>query len=247
MVRSKQVTGGCRTVISWVIALSAGVVSPGCWWQREAYTDRMMNEMKVFELRAQYDQYLGDPFQPPGDFPVWIRPPKVTTLRALPKELEGVLLGLFQGNEAGGNLIEFVIIGSVGDETLTDFVQKSMEAMNKAGKGPGAELSKRDPATVPCMHGGETSFDVYSGGATRQLPGAAPANYQWVYYFTEEGRQKILLAFVIPDENYTAMTNPMVKSLESLALSSKIGAATSGVAAAPAAGAPAGGSGAENF
>jgi hypothetical protein len=218
-------------------ALCAALLLPGCWWQRDSYTQRMRSQMDRFEREAEYDRVLGPAFEGTAEFPMWVRPPKLTELRALPAELEGVFLALFQ-SQGTGPLIEFIVIGSAGPESLNEFEQKAFASLNKGGKGPGGELKRQEPVAVACLHGGETTFDLYSGGAARQLAGAATAtNYQWVCYFAEEGsqvNQKVMLAFIVPDDQYTAFSGAMVKCLESLALSGKVSAARSGVTAAPA-------------
>lgn len=228
----------------------AATLSCGCWWQRDAYTQRMRQQMSRFEQDAVYDRFLGPAFEQGGEFPMWIRPPKATTLRALPKELEGVALGLFQ-SDGSAALIEFVAMGSSGTETLGDFEQKSFAAMEKGGKGPGVELNRQAAAAIRTMHGSDMSFDVFSNGAARQAGSGTPVNYQWVYYFTEEGSQKVMLAFIIPDSSYATFSETMVKCLESLALGSKVAAARSGVTAgpssAPSGSTPGGQSGASNF
>jgi hypothetical protein len=217
-----------------VLSLCVSLLLPGCWWQRDAYTQRMQAQMARFERDAEYDRVLDVPFESVPEFPMWIRPPKPTERRKL-DDLEGVFLGLFQGTHPGGALIEVLVMGSAGSETMSEFEQKAFEALNKANKGSGGELKRQDPASVNCMHGGQTSFEVYSGGGARQFQGAAtPTNYQWVCYFAEEGTQKVMIAFIVPDNDYTAFADAMVKCLESLALGSKVSAARSGTTVAPA-------------
>jgi hypothetical protein len=231
----------CQSKIVWIqsgrstrvyrafLLIVASSLLNGCWWQRDSYTARMQQRMSRFEKDAEYDRLLGDPFDGTADFAIWVRPPKATTRRALPAELEGAAIGLFQGTEGTSALIEVIITGSAGPESLGDFEQKSFAALNKAGKGPSSELKRQDPAEVPCMHGGTTAFEVYSGGAARQVAGAAAAtNYQWVCYFAEEGAQKIMVAFIVPDDIYTAFSPAMIKCLESLALAGKVSVARAG-------------------
>jgi hypothetical protein len=218
--------------------LGTALLACGCWWQRDNYTNVMRAQMSRFARDAEYDRLLGPAFELGGEFPVWVRPPLPTSLRALPADLEGVFLGLFQGNQGGGPLIEVVLMGGAAVDTTSEFQQKAFAALATAGKGPGGDLTKQEPATVTCMHGGTSQFEVFSGGAKRTLPGsAAPVDYQWVCYFTEEGTQKLMLAFIIPDADYSNFGNAMVKCLESVALAGKVSAARSGVpiAAPPAA------------
>jgi hypothetical protein len=185
--------------------------------------------MTRFEKEAAFDRVLGPAFDGTAEFPMWIRPPKATALRALPPEAEGVLTALFQGNEGTSPLIELAVIGSAGPESLSEFQQKAFADLNKAGKVPGIELKRQDPATVPCMHGGETAFEVFSGGAARQTAASGPpTNYQWVCYFSEDANQKVLLTFIVPDAVYSAFADPMTRCLESLALGSKVAAARTG-------------------
>jgi hypothetical protein len=220
----------------------AWLLLPGCWWQRDAYTARLISQKARFEKEAEYERLLGPPFEGTAEFPMWIRPPKTTQLRALPAGAEGVLLGLFQG-DAGATMVEFIIIGSVGNETLSEFEQKAFADLNKTGKGPGVELKRQEAVVVPCMHGGDTNFDLFSIGAARQLTtGGAPTTCQWLCYFAEEQTQKIMLAFIIPDSIYKEFgEGAMTKCLESLALSSKVSAARSGVSAGVPSAAPTGG------
>jgi hypothetical protein len=218
---------------SWLLCLV--LMLPGCWWQRDAYTQRMRAQVERFEREAEYNRVLGPAFEGTAEFPMWVRPPQATEYRATPKELEGLCLGLFQGNLGSGPLIELVIMGSMGSESLGEFQQKSFGDLNKAGKGLGSELKRQEPASVSCLHGGQTTFEVFSDGAARQLPTGGPTNYQWVCYFAEEGTQKVMLGFIVPDSDYTAFADPMVKCLESLALSGKVSAARSGVSTTPSA------------
>ena len=224
---------GARNQWRGIALLVLAISSPGCFWQQKAYTDRMLSEMQNFERRAQLDRLLGPAFDSnTAEFPLWVRPPKPTQLRALTEEQKQQnFLGVFQGGDTGGPLLEFVLIGSAGEESLQEFIQKSFAAMNSAQKGPGTEVPRRDPATVNSMHGGTTSYEVFSTGGQRQAPGAAPVGYQWVYYFTEDSRQKLMLAFIVPDSNYSAFTNGMQSCLESVALGSKVNYARSGTTA----------------
>ncbi len=244
-------TKATRLCVIASLGLLSVVFHSGCWWQRDSYTDRMRYTFDNWEKIAELNRLLGPAFESPNtEFPLWFRPPKPTELRGLPAELETVFIGLFQGNEASGNLIEVVIMGSAGTESLQEFEQKSFAALNTAQRGPGIASSKQESADVACMHGGNTLYEVFSVGGERavasQTGQAANAGYQWVFYFTEEPPQKVLIAFIIPDAQYESFTNALVKSLESLALSSKVGIAQGGgggasaPAAAPGGGAPAG-------
>lgn len=222
----------------------------GCWWQRDAYTKRMVNEFANFEKRAELDRLLGVEFPAAGEFSMWIRPPKPTSLVQTPEQF----LALFQGSDLGGPLIEVIIMGSAGVESLGDFQQNAFNALKGAQKFPQQDPERiKDPQSFTSMHDRSAmSFDLYQGAGKRQIQAAGgaaanPIDYQWLIYFGEEQTQKIMVCFIIPDSKYIEFQNALTKCMESLALSGKVAIAQQG-GGAPAAEPPAGGgAGAANF
>ena len=221
----------------WAVGLIA--VVPGCFWQRDSYTTRMIATFDNWEKLAELDRLLGEPFHP-AEFAMWIRPPKPTQMVQTPEQF----VVWFQGNDAGGALIEVLVIGSSGQETMDDFRQNAFSALKAAQKWPAQDPSKEvEPQKFQCLHGGETSFDLYHGSGQRQTQtGGAPATpvpYQWLIYFGEEAQQKVMICFIVPDAAYSNFGPALMKCMESLALSSKVGVAeASGGAPAPRSGGP---------
>jgi hypothetical protein len=229
--------------IKGVILLAALVMfGAGCFWQRDSYTTKMRSTMKNWERDEELRRLLGDPFTS-GD-PIWFRPPKTVQLVQQPDD-PPKFTALFQG---GTPMVEVILYHSAGGESMPDFENAAMAVLNGAQKGPGGQLQRMDQATVTSMHDNSSiTFNLFSAQAPRQLGGADGQPGQavacnWLVYFTEEPPQKIMVAYIIPDSLYEQISSELQKSLEGLALGTKVAIAQGGApAAAPAApAAPAG-------
>lgn len=228
------------------LALCILLQGSGCWWQQQSYTTLMKDGFLNFEKRAERDRLLGVVFHPPGEFSMWIRPPNPTSIVETPEQF----LAWFQGSDAGGPLIEVILMGSRGAETLAEFQTNAYTALKAAQKFPPQDPEKvQEPQTFTSMHDNSVmTFDLYQGAGQRQIPaaGGAAANpiaYQWLVYFGEEQAQKIMVCFIIPDSKYSDFQKALTTCMESLALAGKVQIAQQGGGG----GAPAGGGGGANF
>ena len=217
---------------------------PGCWWQKDSYSSRMRDGFENFEKRAAREAMLGEAFQPAGDFPMWIRPPKPTSLVATPDQFADQFIAWFQGADAGGPLIEVILKGSAGAETLAEFQQGAFNALRAASKFPPQDPERsQEPPEITSMHdNAKMPFDLYQGVGQRQVPGAGgaagkAAEYQWLIFVGEEQTQKILICFIVPTEKYVEFyRGPLTRCLESLALGGKVATASQTGGGAPAGG-----------
>ena len=64
------------------VCASLAILPAGCWWQRDTYNARMLRTLANWEKEAELARLLGEPYQPPGEFALWIRPPKPRWLRS---------------------------------------------------------------------------------------------------------------------------------------------------------------------
>jgi len=192
-----------------------------------------------FERRAERERLLGEAFQPVGEFQMWIRPPNPTTRVAIPEALLDQFVTWFQGSDPGGPLIEVIIKGSGGSESIAEFQTAAYAALKAAEKFPLQDPEKvPDPQSFTSMHDNRAmTFDLYQGTGKRQTQGAAaPVDYQWLIYFGEEQTQKIMVCFVIPDSKYSDFQKALTTCMESLALAGKVALALQGGGGAPAGG-----------
>ena len=229
------------------VALCLLFLGSGCWWQKDAYTKAMTDGVKSFEKRAQRERLLGPSFDPAGDFQMWFRPPLPTTLVATPEAVADQFVVWFQGSEPSGPLIQVLIKGSAGTETLAEFQANAYNSLKAASKFPPQDPEKvQDPQTIYSMHDNSLmTFELYHVIGNHSIPptpGAAPTavSCHWLIYFAEDQTQKIMVCYIIPDSKYIPESDllaAMTMSLESLALASKVPIARqSGAGGTPAGG-----------
>jgi hypothetical protein len=192
-----------------------------------------------FERRAERERLLGLAFDAAGDFSVWFRPPNPTSLVATPEQF----LALFQGSDPNGPIIEVILMGSGGAESLAEFQANALNALKATQKYPAQDPDKiQEPQSFTSMHDNSVlTFDLYQSAGKRQIQAAgaaaaSPLDYQWLIYFGEEQPQKIMVCFIIPDSKYSEFQKALTTCMESLALGSKVPAARQGGGAAPAGG-----------
>jgi hypothetical protein len=212
------------------LALCILCVGSGCWWQKDSYTKVMEAGFKDFEKRAERERLLGQFFQPAGEFSMWIRPPNPTTLVATPEQFADQFIAWFQGGDPGGPLIEVLLKGSGGAESMAEFQTAAFNSLKAAQKFPPQDPEKtQEPQTITSMHDNTTmTFDLYHGAGKSA---GTNVDCQWLLYFGEEQSQKIMVCFIIPDAKYVPggdFLKAMTMSLESLALASKVAIAQQG-------------------
>jgi hypothetical protein len=210
------------------------LISSGCFWQRNDYTERMKTSIVNYETEARLGRLLGDPFFPTGDFAIWLRPPRPTQLVQTP---EGYL-GWFQGNDPSGQLVEFIVMGTKSEqESLAQFQQRAVAALAASEKipPPNEPPASPPPQTVQTMHGATVVYEYMQGAMQRKGASGAAVEYQWLACFAEEGPQKVMLAFFIPTTLYGAKDtqDAIGHCLASLALGPRAAAAQSTSPAIP--------------
>jgi hypothetical protein len=209
------------------LALGILFVGSGCWWQKNSYTNSMNAGFASYAKRAERERMLGPAIQPEGDFAMSIRPPNPTTLVQTPPPF----LLWFQTTDATQPLVELLIMGSGGMESLAEFQQTAFNALKAAAKFPPQDPDRIDPLEVTSMHdNSKMTFEQFQGAGNRQLQqGAAPVGYQWFIFFGEDQSQKIMLCYIIPDSKYPDFYRDELRlSLESLALATKVSLAAGG-------------------
>jgi hypothetical protein len=184
----------------------------------------MRDGFASFEKRAERERVLGVAFDP-AEFTMWFRPPKPTLQVQTPEPF----LSLFQGSDAGGPLVEVVLMGSTGAESLAEFQQNAFTALKAALKFPDQDPDRiPDPQSFTSMHDNSVmTFELHQGAGKRQIQpaggGAANAlDYQWLIYFGEEQTQKLMVCFIIPDSKYIEFQKALPPSMESIAFASKV-------------------------
>ena len=228
-----------RFLRAYGLAVFILFLGPGCWWQKESYTVRMKDGFANFEKRAERERMLGLAFQPAGDFPMWIRPPNPTILVATPDQFADQFIAWFQGSDPGAPVIEVILKGSAGAESLTDFQQNAYNALKAAQKFPAQDPERIDPQSFASMHDNSVmAFEQYQAGGKRQVQGAASTvDYQWFIFFGEEQTQKIMVCFIVPESKYVEFyRGPLTKCMESLAMGAKVPLAVQTGGGAPAGG-----------
>ena len=170
LIREKSV----RTLRVLGLAVCILFLGSGCWWQKESYSNRMKDGFANFEKRAERERLLGVYFQPAGDFSMWIRPPNPTSIVATPDKFAEQFIVWFQGSDPGGPLIEVILKGSAGAESLAEFQQTAFKSLRDAAKFPPQEPDRiPDPQSFSSMHDNSPmTFELYQGAGKRQIAAA---------------------------------------------------------------------------
>ncbi len=214
------------------LLLALAIASCGCFWQQQSYTTTMVNNFSNYERRAQLDAALSAAYRPPNEFPMWIRPIKPTDPVQVPEERKD-LVAWFQ--DAGAQL-EVIVMGSAGPESLLEFQRVAIGNVNTAHLGPtGDQLTPLPPESTNAVYGGQASFERFSGETSRQVgQNAQPVAYNWQYYFAEDGSQKVMIVFVVPQSRFAELQKAMDLSASTLALGSNLAKAeASGLGGTP--------------
>jgi hypothetical protein len=219
------------------LTICSVVPSAGCFWQKDWYTQKMERGFATYAIRKELDDLLGPNFQPAVEFPVIFRPIKVTEPKGVPEDRKD-LLAWCQG---GDPLVELIVMGSAGNESLAEFRRVAFEALQAKHGGPApADFAEQPAQEDDSLYGGKITFEFFSIQTQRQVAGAqgAPPQavaYNWLVYFTEDGQQKVMLAYVVPDSKYAELYPAVSRSRQSLAIGARVGVAQGG---APAGGNP---------
>lgn len=238
LIRERSV----RFLRAFGLAVCILFLGSGCWWQQESYTKRMKDGFATFEKRAERERLLGVAFQPAGDFSMWIRPPNPTIKVATPDQFFDQFIVWFQGSDPGGPLIEVILKGSAGAESLAEFQQNAFTALKAAQKFPAQDPDRiPDPQSFTSMHDNSVmSFELHQGTGKRQVAAAGgaagnPIDYQWLIYLGEDQAQKVMVCFIIPDTKYIEFQKALTTCMESFAFAGRVPLAQqSGGGAAPA-------------
>ncbi len=177
---------------------------------------RMECEVKVEEYLKLGDvgETLGDWFDHTDDFIVRIRAPKGLQVVEPPKGFIGLLRG-------GYPPVELVVLGSAGAESLAEFQEWAISQLNTAQMGPAQVPEKIEDVEVATPFGSTFRMELFVRSRSPRNLSANSVPYNWLLYFAEEGPQKVMIGYVIPDARYEQFSRALQQSLETLALSSK--------------------------
>lgn len=219
-----------RSIVRLVsLSLCAVVASAGCFWQQGDYTKNMEEGFKTYESRAELGRLLGDAYSPPGEFQMQIRPPKPAGPVQVPEDRKD-LVAWFQG---GDPILDLVVMGSSGPESLQEFRRVALGNLQAKHAAPApTDYADREPQIDDSLYptGGKLTFEFCLIESNRQIAAApAPAvAYDWIIYFTEEGQQKVMLAYIVHAQKYPELFPAIERSRQSLLLGGKVAAAQGG-------------------
>lgn len=171
-----------------IATLGILVFQSGCFWQKDEYTQNMKASLQ------------GSAAKTFGIVKMWT--PQGFVLEQPPNAYQGFIRG-------DNPPVEVLVLGSTTEEAMPQFQNTSIKLLGDVGYGPSTPLTRGEPKTYG------RSYEVYQVEELRRV-GETNVDYFWYIYFTSDGPNRAMFAFLIPKEKYDTYGELMIRMLSSV-------------------------------